>query len=161
MIYLGWNPNKSHQTTVKIQVLSFCNLFDYPYKWLLQKKKKAWGHNKTLSACHEINEPAFLVARTIGNHTDLILLIVYSEFTTSSQGHTELNYCGSLLICKVYIWMREWLCLKPEKRTSTMTADLSVKGSFGWLKIYTATTKTTEGGKTMSAFACNWEKMAT
>lgn len=70
--------------------------------------------------------------------------MIHSEFTTSSQGHAELNYCESLLICKVYIWRREWLSLKPGKGQCTMTAGSSAKSSFGWLKIYTATTETTE-----------------
>lgn len=33
------------------------------------------------------------------------------------------------------------MCLKPGKGPSTMTAGRSVKSSFGWMKIYTATTK--------------------
>lgn len=70
-----------------------------------------------------------------------------SDIQWSSQGHTEWNYCEGLLICKVYIWRREWLCLNPGKRPSTMTAGSSVKSSFGWLKIYTATTETTKGAR--------------
>lgn len=59
------------------------------------------------------------MVRTSENCTNSM---VYSEFTTSSQGLTKVNYYESLLIYKVSIRRREQLCQKSGNWLNTMTA---------------------------------------
>ena len=64
---------------VNISVQSFCILFGFGK--LEQICEALTKHTR----CHDINEQSFTVARTTGNHNDLISPTIHSEFTTSSQ----------------------------------------------------------------------------